>query len=299
MNVTIGIITCQRPHWLAQTLSALQGQLSTALSPAPTLKVLVVDNDAAGSAREVCDQARQAGLDLTYIAEPVRGIPAARNRVLASLSDDTEFLAWINDNGLPEPNWLDVLLQTGLETDADIVMGATEALLPDGSPDWIKRGGFFNRRRFIDYASLAEGASNNCLIRVAALRRSGVRYDEALNQLGGSDTVFFRQVARAGLTMVWAVGALVREQIPADRCRFGWLWQRNLRAGNTLAYCDLKMDGLMGGLRRFGRALQKLAQGLISLPLGLTGRHELARALLLIARGLGMLAGLVGMRVRE
>jgi succinoglycan biosynthesis protein ExoM len=298
MNVTIGIITFQRPLWLAQTLSALAGQTFTT-DPAPKVQVLVVDNDSQGSAKAVCDEARSKGLDLIYLTEPDKGIPTARNRVLSALPDECDALAWINDNGLPEANWLQNLLNNLVESETDIVMGATEALLPEGAPDWIKRAGFFNRRRFVDYASLAEGASNNCLMRVSALRRAGLRYDEALDEYGGSDTLFFRQAAARGLGMVWAAGALVREQITPARASLGWLLRRNFRSGTTLAYCDLKMDGALGWIRRFGRALQKLAQGLICLPLALTGYHEFVRALLTLARGTGMLLGLFGLRYRE
>lgn len=297
MNVTIGIVTYQRPEWLAQTLAAISAQ--TFSGERPTLRVLVVDNDNANSARSVCDEARTKGLDLVYVGEPTKGIPSARNRVLASLADECDALAWINDNGLPEANWLETLLSHMSESEADIVMGATEAVLPETAGSWVKRGGFFNRRRFVDYASLAEGASNNCLIRMSALRASGLRYDEALNDFGGSDTLFFRQAAQRGLSMVWAAGAVVREQIPAHRTRLGWLLRRNFRAGTTLAYCDVKMDGAKGWLKRLWRALQKLAQGAISLPLALTGYHELVRALLMLARSFGMLLGLFGLRARD
>jgi GT2 family glycosyltransferase len=297
-NVVIGIITFQRPALLAQLLAALKAQ-TFAATPAPAISVLVVDNDAAGSARDVCDAARAQGQNIIYVNEPVQGIPVARNRVLDSLPDEAQALAWINDNGAPVPGWLETLLTMARETEADIVMGASQAVLPDSAPAWVRRGGFFNRRRFSDYATLAEGASNNCLMRISTLRSSGLRYDEDLRQLGGSDTLFFRRASAAGLRMVWAAEAVVNEQISPARCNLGWLWRRHFRAGNTLTITDLKLDGTKGWLRRLWRATQKLLAGLITLPLGLTGFHELARGLLILARSFGMFAGLLGVRYRE
>lgn len=297
-KLVIGIITFQRPALLEQALAALRNQTFTT-DPAPEVRVLVVDNDAAGSARGVCDAARTAGQNIIYVSEPMLGIPVARNRILTSLPDDAQALVWINDNGLPEANWLQTLLTTAQETEADIVMGASTAKLPDAAPAWITKGGFFNRRRFGDYATLSEGASNNCLMRVDGLRRTGLRYDEDLRQLGGSDTLFFRRAATLKLRMVWAAEALVHEQISSARCNLAWLWRRHFRAGNTLAIADLKIDGAKGWARRFGRALQQLLQGIISLPLSIAGFHELVRALLILARSFGMFAGLLGVRYRE
>ena len=298
LNVTVGIITYQRPEMLDRLLGELAAQTFT-LDPAPKVSILVVDNDAAGSARPVCDKARLAGQNVIYVSEPVKGIPNARNRVLTSLPDGTDVLVWINDNGSPAPTWLNQLLTMFQETEADIVMGATGALLPDGAPEWIRKGGFFSRRRFVDYATLAEGASNNCLISVRALRDSGLTYNETLRDLGGSDTVFFRAAADKKLRMVWNADALVQEHIPISRCNLRWLMRRHYRAGNTLALSDLKLDGIMGWLRRLNRGFQKLLQGVITLPLALAGFHELARSLLALSRGAGMFAGLMGIKVRE
>lgn len=297
-QIAIGIITFKRPDSLKRLLDALAGQ-QFGYSPAPTFAAVVVDNDAAGSARAVCDEARARGLAVTYIVEPLQGIPLARNRVLDALPDGCEAVAWIDDDESPDANWLNALVATRSDTGADIVMGSIEAILPEGCPGWVKNGGFFNRRRFIDRATLGEGATNNCLMSVEAIRAKNLRFAEKMRFNGGTDTYFFRQAARAGLRIVWAADAVVKDYVPLERCRLGWLLQRHFRSGNTLAICDMELAGATGWVKRLGYSFSKLAQGLITLPLCIAGYHELVKSLLMISRSVGMFAGLFGVRYHE
>lgn len=298
-NIAVGVITFQRPLELERLLNALAAQTYETLPP-PTLTVVVVDNAAGGSARSVCDAAViRHGLKISYILEPRQGIPIARNRVLDSLPDDCEAIAWIDDDEAPSPQWIESLILTHKGSGADFVLGAVEAVLPDSTPLWVKKGGFFNRRRFVDRATLTEGATNNSLMLTAPLRQHNLRFDETLRYAGGTDTLFFRTGENKGLRMVWSAKALVYDYVHPERTTLRWLMRRHFRAGVTLAICDWRLKGWIGALTRFGFALSKLFQGLISLPVGFEGMHEFAKALLMLARGAGMIAGLLGLRVDE
>lgn len=297
-SLAVGIITSKRPDSLKRLLAGLAAQTFADRAAIP-FTVVIVDNDAGGSARSVCDEARnQLGLTLSYVVEPQPGVPFARNRVLTSLPDGCELLAWIDDDELPAPNWLDALTLTQSETEADIVMGAVDAVLPDSIPAWIKKGGFFSRRRFVDRASLSEGATNNCLMRVKALKSTGLRFNEKLRYPGGSDTLFFREAAHKNLRLVWSAAAVVQDFVEPERCSAGWLLKRHFRAGITLAMCDLETDGVKGWFTRLYYGISKICQGLVNLPIGFEGQHELMRALLALSRGGGMLAGLFGARLK-
>lgn len=295
--VAVGIITYKRPESLKRLLTALTRQSFAEPEPTP-FAVVVVDNDSSATARAVTDEFRNS-LNITYVVEPQLGIPMARQRVLASLPDSCDLLAWIDDDESPMPGWIDALVTTQKETEAVIVMGAVEAILPEGAPEWIRKGGFFNRRRFIDRATLSEGATNNCLMKVSSIKAAGLQFDTGMRYTGGSDTLFFRHAAKKNLRIVWSSAAVVQDFIPLERCSFKWLMRRNFRAGTTLAICDMQIDGAIGWFRRFGRALAKIFQGLLNLPVGFEGRHEMAKSFLMFSRGIGMLAGLVGVRYEE
>ena len=208
-SLAIGVITLKRPESLTRLLAGIAAQ-TFEQTEKPEITVVVVDNDAAGSARPVCDEAVKNGLKISYILEAKLGIPIARNRVLDGLPDNAE---------LPCENWLESLILTQAGTSAAIVMGAIEAILPEGTPDWVKRGGFFNRRRFIDRATLTEGATNNCLVMIGPIRNNGLRFDEKMRYSGGTDTLFFRQAAALDMSIVWSPAALVREIIKAKKAK--------------------------------------------------------------------------------
>lgn len=296
-TLAIGIITYKRPESLRRLLTALTAQVFEDKDPVP-FTVVLVDNDANATARPVADEFRSR-LSITYVVEPQLGIPMARERVMASLPDGCDLLAWIDDDESPMPAWVDSLVTLQRETEADIVIGAVEAILPENTPAWIRKGGFFNRRRFIDRATLSEGATNNCLMKISAIKAANLKFDARMRYTGGSDTLFFRHAAKKGLRIVWSASAVVHDFIPLERCSLKWLLRRNFRAGTTLAICDMEIDGIWGWLRRLGRAFTKIFQGLINLPVGFEGRHELAKSFLMFARGFGMLAGLLGMRYEE
>jgi glycosyltransferase involved in cell wall biosynthesis len=296
-KLAVGIITYRRPKSLQRLLTALMAQTYSD-GVAPEITVVVVDNDADATARVVCDGV-QGQIKISYVVEPQLGIPMARNRVLDSLPDDCQFLLWIDDDETPEPNWINSLLHTQAGVDADIVMGAVQAILPEAAPKWIKKGGFFNRRRFMDRATLAEGATNNCLMRISAIRSHNLRFDERMRYTGGTDTLFFRTAESLGLRMVWSAEAVVNDHIPLQRCSLRWLVMRHFRSGNTLAICDRKLGTPLDVLGRAGRGVNKLLQSIVVLPLSIEGMHEFARSIILFARGLGMLAGLAGYQFDE
>lgn len=299
LSIAVGVITYKRPKSLERLFTALAQQTFTNIQK-PDITVVVVDNDADGSARAVCDAAGHAhGLKVSYVVEPKLGIPIARNRVLDSVPDTSSFILWIDDDETPTPNWVDTLLTVQEGVTADIVMGAIAAVLPEEAPLWVKRGGFFNRRRFIDRASLVEGATNNCLMRIDAIKAANLRFDESLRYAGGTDTIFFRAAEAAGLHLVWSGEAVVQDYIQAERCTLSWLMMRHYRSGITLAISDWQVEGLLGALRRLWRGFSKLAQGIVILPLSIAGYHELVRALLMISRGAGMIAGVYGARFDE
>src|SRR4051812_32400584 len=111
MKICVGIITYQRPEGLKRLLEGLN-RLASDKCEAPSLEVIVVDNDPAGPA---CTFVEEASSDLNWplkcFVEPRRGIPYARNALVARAQEENaDFIAFIDDDEVPEPFWLDELL---------------------------------------------------------------------------------------------------------------------------------------------------------------------------------------------
>ena len=107
LNITVCILTFRRPDGLAKLLETLLRQLHEPSRPY-ALTVLVVDNDAAGSAGAIVDRYRDSSAyELVYVVEPRQGIPLARNRALDSAPAGTDLVVFIDDDEWPVDTWID------------------------------------------------------------------------------------------------------------------------------------------------------------------------------------------------
>jgi succinoglycan biosynthesis protein ExoM len=320
--VTVCACTYRRPEGLHALLGGLAAQRFEAIAP-PRVEVVIVDNEGSAEARAVCDQVEQGtGLPIRYVHEARHGIPFARNACLDHVPSDAEFFAMIDDDEVPEPDWLEQLLVAQARAGADVVRGAVVPVFPDGAPAWIRDGDFFGwpkQRRtggitlaegaeLADGAELASASSNNVLVRMAAVRALALRFDTTLAFTGGTDALFFRQMKLAGCRIVYAAGARVREAVPPQRATFRYLWRVQYKQGCNKVPRKLRLQTKGAGTARFVRMAIKrvprecaeIGSGTLAVARSLVRGHadmgRLSGGLLRIAKGLGGLAGLLGAR---
>ena len=232
-SLAICICTYKRPEGLRRLLDGLDKQVFSAV-PAPSICLIVVDNSPAGDAAEAC-QAGSRAWPLQYLHEPRPGISHARNMTLAAVPAGTDFIAMIDDDEVPDPDWLDQLLDTQLKSGADIVVGRTTPVFPAKTPDWVSASGFFPKPQNPD--SLREldpdppAATCNVLVRVTLFADPVVSFEPALALSGGEDKLLFQSFKLSGYTFAWAGTAQVREFIPAERANFAYMWRESYRRG--------------------------------------------------------------------
>jgi len=266
-------------------------------SDPPDLEIVVVDNDPSGLACAFCEAIR-SDLDwpLRCFIEPRRGISHARNRVVACTVENVDFIAFIDDDEVPEPYWLDELLYVQRLHDADVVAGPVPPYFPEPISSWVESGDFFEWDRYPTGHRLEHAHTGNVLIRSAVFKSMDKIFDERFALSGGEDTHFFMRVHRAGYSIVWANDALVREWIPKSRTNMKWILMRAFRGGLIYSVCELELDPSMTvRVRRVVRASGRIVLGLLLVPLSAaTGRHRLVEALQHVALGVGALTGVAG-----
>jgi GT2 family glycosyltransferase len=298
-RVAVCVATYARPDGLARLLDGLAALRSDAL-----VRVVVVDNDAAGPQRHACEaRANSFALGLRYEVEPQRGITYARNRAVAVAGTDIDFIAMLDDDEVPEPGWLAALLRVQAEYDADIVAGPVIPYFPTDPSEWVRQGKFFDRPRYQTGHTLPHAHTHNVLARRAVFETTG-RFDDRFALTGGEDLQFFRRARSLGARIVWADDASVEEWVPASRTNLGWLLRRAYRSGSTLGQVDRDHpDAMIARPARVVRGFGRMVQGVLLMPvalLALRNRHvRLVRALQLIWRGAGMIAGVLGGRYEE
>jgi succinoglycan biosynthesis protein ExoM len=266
-------------------------------------QVVVVDNDAAGSARAVIDRRRAEGApyQLEYDIQPERNIARTRNRTVA-LARGTWF-AFIDDDERAPAAWLRKLLEAAETFQADGVLSPVEPQVPESAPDWIRRG------RFYDFPHEPHGARvslnrmrfGNVLLRGDWMRAEPGPFDERYGLMMGEDCDVLVRLAHKGAKIVWSEEAPVFEPVEAKRLSLRWLLHRAFTGGQEFA--RLTVTGKFRQISAVGRGMffaRVIAQILIAF--GLTavclplGRHRAAAWLVKAWSNMGKLSTFWGVR---
>ena len=316
VRLTIAMLTYRRNAYLEEVLPRLVAQ-ARSVAPRVQARVLIVDNDPGGGARDVVAAAQAAlgeaseagepgaGADapIVYVHEPTPGIVAGRNRALAE-SADNDLLAFIDDDEVPEPGWLAALLRTWRAQGCAAVTGPTPPAFEDEPNGWVRASGAFDSWSAPDGAQVRSADTGNLLLDLATVRGMSLRFDPRYGLTGGEDSLFTRQLSLGGGRICFAADAVVVKRVPAARAQRAWVLQRAYRSGSSWA--RVRIETATGS--RLGLRLAYAAKG--AAKAGIDG----ARAVVARARGdvaaqaahetssrggLGMVVGAWGVQVRE
>jgi len=286
-DVVICIPTFKRPQSLKRLLAAI-----AALETRADIAVLVADNDAEG----------HAGLDLVAAMAPgfrfplraviahQRGIAQVRNTLIAeALTDETRFLAMIDDDEWPDARWIDAFLAAAEQTGAGVLQGSILFNHP-AQADIVRASGV---------TGMLQGAGNLLIARSVLEAMAQPWFDPQFALSGGEDRDFFVRLAREGVRFAWADEARCFGEVPETRATLSWMLARAYSIGNSDMRVLLKHQGGIG-LRL--TELAKIAAALVlAVPaaVALAPTPRRAQPLEKLARALGKLAAMCGARHQE
>jgi len=302
MKISICALTLRRPDGLRRLLAALDALEFD--DPQPAVDVIVVDNDPDRSAASICEEIRGGfRWGLRYEIEARRGVAHARNRALELVAPDSDQVAFVDDDEVPESRWLAEILKVQERTGADVVAGPVLPHFPTPVAAWVEAGEFFQPHRPPDGSVIPYAFTGNVLFRASLLADPRLKpaFAERYALSGGEDRHFFERVRRAGYTLHWADAAVVREWVPASRATARWLVRRQLRVGNVTADIEAELDpGWRPAVARFARTGHRLLRSLVTLPFAcLRGKAEGVRVCQDIASDIGRLWHALGGRYEE
>jgi glycosyltransferase involved in cell wall biosynthesis len=289
--VSLCIPTFRRPDGLRKLLS----HVAALTYPGP-LSVVVVDNDGEGRAGDavVREMAPQFPFPLLGVVEPRAGQTYAYNAGFAAAArrPATDYVAVLDDDEFPAPNWLTEMIATAVRYKADIVGGPVFPVFED--PDnWLAQSGLYNLRRYATGpVDIIYGAGSMVIRRDVLEQYLDEPFSHAFAFTGGSDLDFFVRCRRDGKSFAWADEAHVFETTPRSRTTARWLLLRYFRKGSEAARIDrLYSSGRGAALRRWVAGPGLIGYGLSTAILtAWRGRASIMGKLLHVARGMGRIA---------
>jgi len=304
-KIAICVCTFNRPTSLRALLESMAGQRFVRLRD-EQVHVIVIDNSQEGSAASNCgDLLVRERFAINFVHEPQQGLCSARNRALtAAHAACASHIAFIDDDELPHPAWLESLFVALTDTDAAAAIGPVIPLFEGQPPIWLPPQAYQDRRPpregYVD-----DGYTCNTILTLSVIESNSLRFDERFNATGGEDTYFFKQLLEAGANIVWAEQAIVYSLVPRHRMTARWLWRRWYRTGDIEAHLGKFLPStakgrffnlargtariLVGGVRIVGTALFKTWRK----PDAVVASFYTA------CRGAGLIASALGYRYRE
>jgi succinoglycan biosynthesis protein ExoM len=284
-HVCVCICTYRRPDFLRALLGELTRQETNNLF---TYSVLVVDNDAAETARPpVLETAASSLLDVKYLVQPIQSIPLTRNQAISSSTGD--FIAFIDDDEIPGQGWLLTLFVACEQYKADGVLGPVKPRFNEQPPAWVIRGKFYDRPSYPTGLVIngRQGRTGNVLLKRSIF--AGLGQPFRLEFRTGEDQDFFRRMIEKGHRFVWCHEAMAFETVPSIRWNRRFMLRRALHRGATaVLHPTFKA-------REVVKSLVAVPGYTLVLPVALLcGQHRFMRYLVSLCDHLGKLLALIG-----
>jgi glycosyltransferase involved in cell wall biosynthesis len=298
MTVAVCICTLARPASLKQCLQAIARAEIRSL--AQRVFILVVDNGPDARTESACHDAAIAGLpELHYVVEPERGISFARNRALhEAAARGADFVAFVDDDDIPERDWLTELLATQRATGAEIIYGRW--ILPEEVqiPKLLEEVGFLRPKQFesLNRYGVPRGAATcNVLLARSLIERmaaEGPVFAPAFARCGGGDTEFFVRAHGKGASHAIANGSRVIRGWGPERLTVRGVLKRSFRLGHSLTL--IRRLHVCERRSRLRKNTVRLATLLLTLPAYSWPPSRLVRRLAQIAGKAGAINAWLG-----
>jgi len=282
------ICTYKRPASLSRLLNKLADQTGAGLYFRHS--IVVADNDASESARQIVGESQKTSpLPVTYCLESRKNIALVRNKAIAN--SHGEFIAFIDDDEFPVPQWLELLIKAQRDSGADGVLGPVNPFFDYTPPKWAIRGRFFERPRHENgfRIRLSDARTGNVLLRRSLFANQAEPFLSQFNN-GGEDVDFFRRMMAKGHVFIWCDEAIAYEEVTVSRCSRSYLLKRALLRGRN----SLKQRS--GFAMRVAKSAVAVPLYAVALPfLWLAGEHHFLRYLISFCDHAGRLLALANL----
>ncbi len=290
-HISVCVCTYKRPLLLKRLLTELCRQNTGGQF---TFSVVVADNDQARSAEAVIGEMRSTcTTPIKYCFEPRQNIALARNKVVENATG--EFVAFIDDDEFPAPEWLLTLFRTCKQYKVDGVLGPVKRHFDQAPPAWMRKSRFYDRR--VNPTGMQvewhEARTGNVLLKRQMLLGDAPPFRPEFR--AGEDQDFFRRKIEEGHIFIWSAEAEAFETVPPARWKRMYLLKKGLLRGATAALQP------SCGIASITKSMIAIPLYAVALPFALlVGHHRFMEILVKLSDHAGKLLAVMGINpIRE
>ena len=232
-NLTIAICTFNRSQFLSNCLAHLMPQIDS------RHEVLVVDNNSSDSTHEVVTELQKEYASLHYVFCPKQGLSYARNDALKNCR--TSWLSFLDDDGYPAENWLDINDKLIDSNKYDAFGGVYLPWYFAGKKPWFLPS-YESNSSFMPKEQEKRLKPNdpyfsggNCTFKAQLLRDIG-GFSAELGMNGtamgyGEEVAAQRAMAINGGRLGFSRNLIIYHYVPIQKQRISWAWKKAYKIG--------------------------------------------------------------------
>lgn len=246
--ISVVVCTFNRCESLRDTLSRLREQV---LKEGLGLEIVVVDNNSSDRTWQVVEEAaKDSPWPMRYVFEKTQGLSHARNRGIREAHG--EFVAFTDDDVLPDRGWIQSLREAFVSHGADCAGGKILPMWTRVPPDWCMAEeirpqlwailALLDRGEKMLVADTTNGSflfGANMAFRKRVFEEVGFFNPDlgrsGENILSGDDTEMLRRVLISRKRVVYSPQAIVYHKVPPERLHLGYLRRWKFNVGLTSA----------------------------------------------------------------
>lgn len=248
--VSVCIASIGRPS----LLQTIRGVCACVRPAGLALEIVVADDSLTGEAVALllCNVERAGVRDVRIVMSAAQNISVARNTCMAHAKGD--FIVFVDDDEVPDVNWLRNLVQLADSSGADAVQGSVVGIYPGDSPGWANKLRPFDKTYGRTGTRIEVGSTCNLLLRRSSLVMRSLKFNSRFGKSGGEDTDICYRLTSGGGVIVCSPAAVVYEHVPLERLGCRHLVLRYARGGHTYASVVLSRQGRLRRTAEIGKA---------------------------------------------
>lgn len=298
--LTFAFCTYNRADRLEKLVAAMRAQTC----PVP-FEILAINNNSPDNTLEVLAHLqRQPGVPLRFVTETAPGIVPARNRALAE-AISSDILAFIDDDEIPQPDFLNAAFDAIVNEGAQCVGGRIEIdFSPYGRPAWLDDAvaGFLGRLDhgkaplWLSDTSTPIWSGNTAYAMQLFRDHPDLRFDLRYNRKGegiggGEDAMMLRALLDLGTRIRYRSDMAVTHSVDPWKLKASYFLRLHYLAGvRNGQYALPDYPKTLLGMPPF-MVTQFLKHSSRTLKLALSGKPGLVRQAMNAAHALGSLQG--------